>query len=145
MKKLKIILLSTFMIVSVSILSFTIYTYNNCLKFNNSEIVIFENNPKQNSKQNNYWSGNANLNNENFCNIINYNNFFADTPTITNDISNNEAITIRFINESGEIVSSEKTINPGETVKLDKIDPFKGMLTIQGVSEKSSSYYFTLN
>lgn len=125
-KKLLKILLPVFVLSSISTIS--IYANDNNLKFNESELTISQNNNIQPRWS---WSGNVYLDSANYCNITTYNNFWRDSPKVTNDASNKHSITVRAINESGKIVASAVTIAPGETVKLDQIKAFQGKITFQ--------------
>lgn len=124
-KKLLKILLPVFVLSSISTVS--IYASNNNLKFNESELTISQNNIQARWS----WSGSVYLDNNNYCNITTYNNFWRDSPKVTNDASNKNSITVRAINESGEVVASAVTVKPGQTVKLDQIKALEGKITFQ--------------
>ncbi len=140
MKK-KLMKIMSFTFVLISVFTTSIYASDNNLKFNESELLITSENNIQPRWS---WPGTAYLSNESYCNITTYNNFWKDSPKVTNGASNKYSITVRAINEKGEIVCPEQTILPGETVKLNRINAFEGKITFQGKSTEKGDYYISL-
>lgn len=83
------------------------------------------------------WSGSAYISKDNWSNITSSNNFFKDSPKITNNSNNPGDLTVRVLNSKGAQVGSSKTVKLGKTVKLDQIPAFSGTYTIQAKSTKA--------
>lgn len=79
-----------------------------------------------------YWNGTAQLSTGSWNNITASNNIFPDSPLITSDPKNPGTVTVRVLNDKGEQVGGTKTMQPGESARLDQIPAFSGTYTIQG-------------
>lgn len=80
------------------------------------------------------WSGSATLSTKTWNNITSSNNFFKDSPTVTNNANNSSSIKVRIVDTSGKVIGSTKTVGLGKTVTMDQIPAFSGTYTLQGKS-----------
>ncbi len=87
------------------------------------------------------WTGNAYISNENWCNITSSNNFFPDSPKVTNHAGNPGTIKVRVIDNTGKQIGNEKTIKVGNSTTLDQIPAFSGTYTLQAKASKDSGIF----
>lgn len=94
-----------------------------------------------------YWNGTAYLSTVSWNNITASNNIFPDSPLITSDSKNPGTVTVRVLNDRGEQVGGTKTMQPGESARLDQIPAFSGTYTIQGkvILGYGGTYTFTVD
>ena len=91
------------------------------------------------------WDGTAWLVTTDFCTITTSNNWFDDAPLVISDGNNAGPVTIRVLNEKGLQVGSEKTVEPGDSIRLDTIPAGSGTYRIQGKAlEEAGNYYFDI-
>lgn len=91
------------------------------------------------------WTGSAYLTAKQWCNVTASNNFFNDSPKVTNNAANPCAIKVRIINGSGEQVGKEKTVEIGKSVTMDEIPWNSGTYTLQAYSEKSGNFTISID
>ncbi|MGN0513768.1 MAG: hypothetical protein ACI4GD_05765 [Lachnospiraceae bacterium] len=91
------------------------------------------------------WSGSVYLVASQWCNVTASNNIFADSPTVTSDISNPGSIFVRVINASGEIVGSTYAVAPGNSIVLDRIPANSGTYTIQARATVTGYHYISVD
>lgn len=87
------------------------------------------------------WSGSAYVSTKHYCNVTSSNNFFPDSPKVTNSANNPGKIYVRILNSSGQQVGRTKTIAVGKSVTMDQIPAFSGTYTLQAKAVTSSGYY----
>lgn len=61
------------------------------------------------------------------------------------DGNNAGDVTIRVLNENGEMVGGTKTVSPGSSVRLDVIPFDSGTYRIQGKATVEGNYYFDID
>ncbi|MGG3928571.1 T9SS type A sorting domain-containing protein [Metabacillus fastidiosus] len=87
------------------------------------------------------WSGTAYLVTDAYSNVTSSNNFFNDSPTVTNNAGNAGAIKVRIVNSSGKLVGTVKEIAAGKSARLDTIPWNSGTYTLQAMAvTKKGSY-----
>ncbi|MGG0645091.1 hypothetical protein ABE021_14300 [Sporosarcina gallistercoris] len=92
------------------------------------------------------WSGNAYITTTGYSNVTTSNNFFSDSPSVTNDSGNNGAILVKIVNSSGNQVGTTKEVGKGKTVKMDKIPWNSGSYTLKAKAvTKNGSYLITID
>ncbi|MDQ0658778.1 T9SS type A sorting domain-containing protein [Paenibacillus sp. W2I17] len=91
------------------------------------------------------WSGSAYLTTNAYSNVTSSNNFFNDSPTVTNDANSPGTITVRIVNSSGEQVGSTKTISAGKSANLDSIPWNSGTYTLQAKGSKAGYYNISID
>lgn len=91
------------------------------------------------------WSGTAYLAEKQWCNVTSSNNFFRDSPKVTNSASNPCTIKVRIVNAAGEVVGNEKTVSVGKSVKMDTIPAFSGTYTLQAYAEKEGNFRISID
>ncbi|WP_366294374.1 hypothetical protein [Paenibacillus sp. AN1007] len=91
------------------------------------------------------WSGSAYLTTNAFSNVTSSNNFFDDSPTVTNDANSPGTITVRIVNSSGEQVGGTKTIAAGKSAVMDTIPWNSGTYTLQAKGSKAGYYNISID
>ncbi|MMZ48184.1 hypothetical protein D1872_98470 [compost metagenome] len=91
------------------------------------------------------WSGSAYLTTGAYSNITSSNNFFNDSPTVTNGANSPGSVTFRVVDDTGAQVGSTKTVAAGKSVELDSIPWNAGDYTLQGKASKTGYYNITID
>lgn len=88
------------------------------------------------------YQGSVYLSAKKWCNVTSSNNLFPDSPLVTSDANNITFVALRVINASGAQVGSTKSVNPGSSVRFDRIPAMSGTYTIQAYTNTAGYYYF---
>lgn len=92
------------------------------------------------------WSGQAYLTTAAYSNVTSSNNFFSDSPTVTNASGNPGAIKVKVVNANGEQVGKVKEIGKGKSVKLDSVPWNSGDYTIKAMAlDKNGQYTISVD
>ncbi|WP_274653271.1 hypothetical protein [Paenibacillus humicola] len=91
------------------------------------------------------WTGSAYITTNAYSNITSSNNFFNDSPLVTNSANSPGTITVRILDSKGAQVGSTKTIAAGKSVRLDQIPWNSGTYTLQGKGSVSGTYYISID
>lgn len=91
------------------------------------------------------WNGTAVLKTDTFYNITSSNNLFSDYPLVKSDGNNPGTVIIRVIDKDGQQVGEAKTVEPGFSIRLDKIPFNSGTYTIQGQAYVEGNYRFVID
>lgn len=83
----------------------------------------------------------TNIGNDTYYNIATTNNLLSYAPIVISDEYNIGDVNIRVLDDHGQIIISNITIAPRETVVLKKIPAFSGNCTIQGQATDASGEY----
>lgn len=87
------------------------------------------------------WNDTVTLYTSSWSNLTSYNNLFPDSPTVTNHVNNPGPIIVRVYSSKGAVIGSEKTIQPGESVVLDRIPAFSGSCSFQAKAVNYNGTY----
>lgn len=93
------------------------------------------------------WSGDAYITTTGFSNVTTSNNFFNDSPRVTNASGNAGAIEVKIVDESsGAQIGKTYTIEKGKTVQMDKIAWNTGTYTLKAKAvSKNGTYTISIN
>lgn len=76
-------------------------------------------------------------------NILTDDNWLNEILTVKSSANNAGKVELRVLNHDDQIVGSVKSVEPGKSVKLDKISHASGTYTLQGrtTTEEDNGYY----
>lgn len=91
------------------------------------------------------WTGNAYLAKGIWTNVTGSNNFFKDTPEVTNKAGNPGTVKFRILDGKGNVVDTSGNVAVGASVKLGPIKAFAGNYTIQAYTDTAGTYSITVD